>query len=303
MLYRGSANGCRGQCLFDRDKGESELKLPEMALDIIDAQPLIWFLKVGGRCAMRALAVILVLMGAAPSSAADVIVHDGDSLTLGNARYRLHGIDSPELDQVCLDENGGVWACGIQARDRLKEFIGERQVHCDDKGPDPSLPQRRRVGECRVRGEQITLHQWLVRQGWALNFEPDAKGLYKGDQEQARVSLSGLWRGCFTTPQDFRLGNKGTANLLGPSCAALDDKRKRVLLFPDYPPMPPGCTIKGKFALRAQITSHRGIYHMQGCRSYQRTKSPDRWFCSEADAQAAGFRKAYVCTGIGKTAN
>jgi endonuclease YncB( thermonuclease family) len=252
---------------------------------------------------MRALAVILVLMGAEPSLAADVIIHDGDSLTLGNARYRLHGIDAPELDQVCLDENGGVWACGIQARDRLKEFIGGRQVHCDDKGPDPSLPQRRRVGECRVQGEQITLHQWLVRQGWALNFEPDAKGLYKGDQEQARVSLSGLWRGCFTTPQDFRLGNKGTANLLGPSCAALDDKRKRVLLFPDHPPMPPGCTIKGKFALRAQITSHRGIYHMQGCRSYQRTKSPDRWFCSEADAQAAGFRKAYVCTGIGKTAN
>ncbi len=73
---------------------------------------------------MRALAVILVLMGAEPSLAADVIIHDGDSLTLGNARYRLHDIDAPELDQVCLDENGGVWACGIQARDRLKEFIG-----------------------------------------------------------------------------------------------------------------------------------------------------------------------------------
>jgi len=263
---------------------------------------IVWFLK-GDRGAMWALAVILVLMGVEPSLAEEVIVHDGHSLTLGNARYRLHGIDAPELDQVCLDESGGVWACGIQARERLKEFIGGRQVHCDDKGPDPSLPQRRRIGECRVPGEEITLHQWLVRQGWALNFEPYAKGRYEAYQEQARVSLTGLWKGCFATPQDFRLGNKRKANLLGASCAALDDQRKRNLLFPDRPAMPPGCTIKGKFALRAQITSHRGIYHMEGCRSYERTKSPDRWFCSEADAQAAGFRRAYVCLRIGKAAN
>jgi endonuclease YncB( thermonuclease family) len=248
---------------------------------------------------MRALAVILVLMGAEPCLAAEVVIHDGDSLTLGNARYRLHGIDAPELDQVCLDENGVVWACWAEVRERLKGFIGGRQVHCDDKGPDPNLPQRRRMGECRILGEEITLHQWLVRQGWALNFEPYAKGQYKGDEEQARVSLSGLWRGCFSTPQDFRLGNKRTANLLGSRCAALDGQRKRDLLFPDHPA---GCMIKGKFALRAQITGYRGIYHMEGCRSYQATKSPDRWFCSEADAQAAGFRKAYACVRVSKTA-
>ena len=56
--------------------------------------------------------------------------------------------------------------------------------------------------------------------------------------------------------------------------------------------MPPGCSIKGKFAVRAKLTGHRGIYHLEGCGSYQRTKKPDRWFCSEEDAQAAGFRKA-----------
>jgi endonuclease YncB( thermonuclease family) len=204
---------------------------------------------------MRALAVILVLIGAEPSLAAEVVIHDGASLTLGDARYRLHGIDAPELDQVCLDENGRVWPCGVQARERLKEAIGGRQVHCDDKGPDPGLPHRRRMGECRVLGVETTLHQWLVRQGWALNFEPYAKGLFKADEEQARVSLSGLWRGCFSTPQDFRLGNKGTANFLGASCAVLDDRKKRGLLFPDHPTMAPGCTIKGKFVLRAKITA------------------------------------------------
>jgi endonuclease YncB( thermonuclease family) len=46
---------------------------------------------------MWALAVILVLMAVEPSLAAEVNFHDGDSLTLGNTRYRLHGIDAPEL--------------------------------------------------------------------------------------------------------------------------------------------------------------------------------------------------------------
>lgn len=238
-------------------------------------------------------------MGMAPSLAGEGIVHDGASLTLGTSRYRLHGIDAPELDQVCLDDNGGIWPCGVEVRERLKEFVGTRQVECDDKGPDPGLPRRRRMGECRVQGQDITLQQWLVRQGWALNAEPSAKGRYKADQEQARVGGTGLWRGCFATPQDFRRGNKRTTGLFGAGCAAVDDRSKRDLLFPVEPAMPAGCAIKGRFALRARITDNRGIYHLEECRSYQRTKA-DRWFCSEEDAQAAGFRKAYTCLRIGR---
>jgi hypothetical protein len=38
--------------------------------------------------------------------------------------------------------------------------------------------------------------------------------------------------------------------------------------------MPPGCSIKGKLAVRAHVTGHRGIYHMERCRSYARTNQP-----------------------------
>jgi methylphosphotriester-DNA--protein-cysteine methyltransferase len=69
----------------------------------------------------------------------------------------------------------------------------------------------------------------------------------------------------------------------------------REALFPDEPAMPPGCAIKAKFAVRARLTGKVGIYHMQGCRSYAPLTKPDRWFCSEEDAQAAGFRRAYNC--------
>ena len=54
------------------------------------------------------------------------------------------------------------------------------------------------------------------------------------------------------------------------------------------------CNIKGKYAVRARVTGNTGIYHLQTCRSYPGLDQ-DRWFCSEDDALAAGFRKAYNC--------
>jgi hypothetical protein len=67
------------------------------------------------------------------------------------------------------------------------------------------------------------------------------------------------------------------------------------VLFPDDLTMPPGCSIKGKFAVRARVTGNVGVYQLQACRSYPALTRPDRWFCSEDDAQAEGFRKAYNC--------
>ena len=49
---------------------------------------------------------------------------------------------------------------------------------------------------------------------------------------------------------------------------------------------PPGFEVKVKLA--------SGIYHLPACGSYRRTKAK-RWFCSEEEALAAGFRKAYTC--------
>jgi hypothetical protein len=68
------------------------------------------------------------------------------------------------------------------------------------------------------------------------------------------------------------------------------------MLFSDDPRMPPGCPIKGKLATRAHFTGHRGIYHLKDCGSWRRLKKPDRWFCTETEAQAEGFRRAFNCS-------
>jgi hypothetical protein len=53
-----------------------------------------------------------------------------------------------------------------------------------------------------------------------------------------------------------------------------------------------GCAIKGNISLN----NGQRIYHLPGQHSYDETKIlpqyGERWFCSEAEARAAGWRKA-----------
>ncbi len=237
--------------------------------------------------------LILTILLASPARATDATVRDGDTIQLADVTYRLDGIDAPEFDQMCIDEHADAWACGVEARDQLAQLIGKREVRCEDLGPDKTY-NKWRAGICTVGGETISLNQSLVRQGFALSFEPSVRGGFKQDEAAARDNRSGLWKGCFVAPQQFRHWEKAGA-LLGTACRSDRDRELREALFPAEPAMPPGCSIKAKFALRARVTGNVGIYHLQGCRSYAPLTKPDRWFCAEEDAQAAGFRKAYNC--------
>jgi endonuclease YncB( thermonuclease family) len=241
---------------------------------------------------MRSLILILAILSTGPVWAAGPTVRDGGTIQLGDATYRLDGIDAPELDQICIDDHADPWTCGIEARDLLAKLIAGRPVHCDDLGPAPY--KKRRIGLCTVEGESTSLSQLLVRQGFALNFEPYARGRFRDDEASAKSDRRGIWKGCFVAPTEFRHGKKDGA-LLGDSCRADKDREIRSALFPDEFAAPPSCNIKGKFAVRARVTGNVGVYHLQACPSYPALTRPDRWFCSEEDAQAAGFRRAYNC--------
>jgi endonuclease YncB( thermonuclease family) len=242
---------------------------------------------------MRLLVAILVLLSTGASWAADAIVRDGNTLQIADVTYRLDGIDAPEFDQMCIDEHADPWACGVEARDQLVKLIAKRSVNCQDLGPDKAFAKRH-LGLCTVAGEASSLNQMLVRQGYAVNAELPAKARFSDDESKAKSGRLGLWKGCFVAPKDFRRWDK-TAPLSGASCPSDKDRELREALFPGEPAMPPGCTIKAKYAARARATGHIGIYHMQGCSSYAALTKPDRWFCSADDAQAAGFRKAFNC--------
>jgi endonuclease YncB( thermonuclease family) len=241
---------------------------------------------------MRALIAVLLLAMVKPGLATEIVVTNGDTFQLGRTIYRLDGIDAPEMDQTCLDQNGDAWPCGVSARDRLSGYIGNRAVRCEDKGPDP-VYKHRRIGICSIESEAATLNAWLVREGWAIRFEPTAKGRFAAEEADARENRRGLWDGCFAEPRDLRGWNHNGARLLGGGCQAGHENRTRDKLFRLDTAMPPGCPIKAKLALRA--VGYDGIYHLPGCGSYRRLKRANRWFCSEEDALAEGFRKALTC--------
>jgi endonuclease YncB( thermonuclease family) len=247
-----------------------------------------------GSLLLRSFLLILgVLLSVNPGRAANAVVRDGNTIQLADTTYRLDGVDAPELDQICLDDHADPWSCGIDARERLSKLIDGRPVRCYDHDPD-APPRRRHIAVCTVEGDTTSLNQALVREGFALNLERSARGRAREDEADARNDRRGLWKGCFVAPQDFRYRNKDGA-LLGGSCADGKDREIRSVLFPESPTMPAGCSIKGKLAVRARVTGDIGIYHLRGCPSYPALTRPDRWFCSEDDAQAAGFRRAYNC--------
>jgi len=185
-------------------------------------------------------------------------------------------IDAPEFNQICLDERGQEWPCGRDARDALAKLIANcSSVRCDDKGPDKVHPDRR-IGICTVDGTNFTFNERLVREGWALNFEPYARRRFLAAQRDAEKNRRGMWKGCFAAPWDLRNWRKD-APLMGSPCPP--DAAPRIFVEA-------ACSIKG---------SRNHKYHMPGCGSYDSTTRVVKWFCSEDEARAEGYTKARNC--------
>ena len=55
-------------------------------------------------------------------------VIDGDTIHINNNKIRLHGIDAPEKNQTCLDEDKN-WKCGKQSTFELKKIIKKCTIY------------------------------------------------------------------------------------------------------------------------------------------------------------------------------
>ena len=203
-------------------------------------------------------------------------VVDGDGLVIGDTSIRLFGIDAPENDQRCFNEKCEAYTCGIVARDRLDEHIAGRRICCVPNGKDP---YGRTVATCSIDGED--LNAWQVGEGLALAYTEYSRN-YVGQQKAAQDAGRGMWSGAFYAPSEQRRCNKQIP---------IFGARAAVCPSPSCPPLdaPPGCTIKGN------VNKGERIYHVQGQSQYGKVKitgPPKRWFCSEEEAKAAGWRPA-----------
>ena len=206
-------------------------------------------------------------------------VIDGDTIEVGSVRVRLFGLDAPESAQGCL-EGSRRWPCGEQATRALSGRIDGRSVACEERDRDR---YGRVVAVCRYGGQDV--NAWLVREGWAIAYRRYSMA-YVGAEADAKAAKRGVWRGKFVPPWDWRRGDRLESASRGDRVKATRDA-PRVAVRDGG-----GCNIKGNIS----HNSGKRIYHMPGDRDYERTRIStsrgERYFCSEAEARAAGWRRA-----------
>jgi endonuclease YncB( thermonuclease family) len=210
-------------------------------------------------------------------------IRDGDQIQIGTTRIRLGGIDAPSADQLCLNNHGERWTCGIAARDELVKHVGNKSWTCHVRQTDR---RGRLVARCDVDGEDI--QKWMVKSGWALSYVRISHD-YDPDEKVARDARAGMWQGAFIAPWDWRVRNKKTA-ILG-AVKPPPDAHATLLASASGPVAPsPDCTIKGNVN-----SSGECIYHKPTSRWYAQIKMKiskgTRWFCSAEEAEDAGCRE------------
>lgn len=202
---------------------------------------------------------------------------DGDSLMVGDREVRLFGIDAPELNQSCK-RDGQDWDCGVAAKDLLESLIRGKSVYCSQVGTDQF---QRALARC-VAGT-TDLNRTMVATGFAVAFRRYASD-YVSAEESAKVGRRGIWSSTFVMPSDYR--HAGEQPVLDKPKAS---RRVAGVVSSDRAGRARGdCNIKGNRNRKGQW-----IYHVPGMPYYDQTR-PEEIFCSEAEAQAAGYRRAIV---------
>ena len=90
---------------------------------------------------------------------------DGDTIEIHGTRIRLWGIDAPESNQLCRDDESLQYQCGATAANELDAFIARRPVDCSPVSLDR---YGRTVAVCSIDG--VDPAEWLVRNGLALDW-------------------------------------------------------------------------------------------------------------------------------------
>lgn len=191
-------------------------------------------------------------------------VVDGDTIGIRGLHVRLEGIDAPEHGQTCGRRDFGTWKCGEAAGEALHALVANRVVSCENRGRDK---YGRMLGICYVDGHDINAE--MVREGFAWAFVKYSKS-YVREEAEARAERAGIWSGEAQPAWLYREQRWAGAAYTAPA----------------------GCAVKGN------INARERIYYTPWSSGYAAVKieeaKGERWFCSEAEAIAEGWRPASV---------
>jgi endonuclease YncB( thermonuclease family) len=220
-----------------------------------------WFAN-GTRPNLAGLAGQLPLVGGAKPLQGRAEAVSGDLVRVAGTTVRLAGIEAPERQQTC-GAGGRRYQCGAAAQAALGRLVNGRALICTLSGTDPA---GRPLASC-TRGT-TDINGELVRQGHVFA----ASGLfasYAALEREARAAKAGIWAGGEAErPSEFR-------------AKVWEEAKRRA---------PDGCPIKGLVAGRERV------YVLPWSPDYERGRIQkargERWFCSEQEALAAGWKPA-----------
>lgn len=228
------------------------------------------------RHAMTIRAIVLTLfvapLGAQSLAGRVVGVADGDTITVLDAtktqhRVRLNGIDAPETGQPF----------STVSKQHLSDLVFGQAVTVVGSKRDR---YGRLVGTVIVGTTNANLEQlragfaWYYRE-YASDVAPENRPIYEAAEANARAGRVGLWR----DPAPVAPWAHRNPSAVSPTAG-----------------VPRGLVSAPVAGGRVIGNRNSHIYHVPGCRSYNDVAERNRiYFSSEAEAQAAGFRKARNC--------
>ena len=136
-------------------------------------------------------------------------VVDGDTIHINNYKFRLEGIDAPEMRQQCKKESFKIsffigltfykdYSCGRVSKEKLITKIDTTEIKCISSSKDR---YKRYIATC-YKGK-TNLNQWMVRNGFAIAYRRYSKK-YVPDEVFAKENKLGLWQGKFMEPEKWR---------------------------------------------------------------------------------------------------
>ena len=160
---------------------------------------------------IRIIITLLVLLS---NSIAEEIsgipkVVDGDTVHIDNYKFRLEGIDAPEMRQQCKKEYFKIsffigftfykdYKCGKVSKEKLTTKINDSEIKCIFTSKDR---YQRYIATC-FKGK-TNLNRWMVRNGYAIAYRRYSKD-YVPDEDFAKEKKLGLWQGKFMRPEKWR---------------------------------------------------------------------------------------------------
>lgn len=225
----------------------------------------------------------LVATGGAATIAGRASVIDGDTIEIHGERIRFNGVDAPESAQLCADAAGRMYRCGARAADALAGWLAAASpttckfVERDQYG--------RFVGNC-TRADGASVQRWLVRNGHAVDWPRYSNGAFSGAQSAAKAEQVGIWQGQFELPWKWRAAQSeqtDNSSTVSPTPSAVSPAAASK--------QSGACDTKGNISRKGER-----IYHVPGQKYCARTRvstgKGERWFCSEQEARAAGWRRS-----------